>query len=163
MVFVYAHTIPQILAWGELIFNHLFFISQYPRGFFKVVVLTVITAEAGIHTLIHSGFLPAQERHFQGYVLFPDFGKALTLPKKYVQGNLVNGTMDMQKTIQVDLIMKKEFSLPAFNNEDEERDFWANIDLSDYFEPEDFSRVSFPNLKSTLGAAPSRDSSFDIH
>ncbi|MBI2414249.1 BrnA antitoxin family protein [candidate division WWE3 bacterium] len=43
--------------------------------------------------------------------------------------------------------MKKYLKLPKFKNEDEERDFWANIDLTDYFEPSDFARVSFPNLK----------------
>ncbi|NOX61453.1 MAG: hypothetical protein GXP42_05845 [Chloroflexi bacterium] len=45
--------------------------------------------------------------------------------------------------------MKQTFNLPAFTDEDEERDFWAEIDLSDYFEPGDFERVSFPNLKPT--------------
>lgn len=43
--------------------------------------------------------------------------------------------------------MKKELKLPKFNNENEERDFWQKIDLSDYFEPGDFEPVSFPNLK----------------
>lgn len=45
--------------------------------------------------------------------------------------------------------MKKKLRIPKFKNEDEERDFWAKIDLSDYFEPEDFVPVSFPNLKPT--------------
>ena len=45
--------------------------------------------------------------------------------------------------------MKRNLRLPPFANEDEERDFWAEIDLSDYFEPGDFERVSFPNLKPT--------------
>lgn len=45
--------------------------------------------------------------------------------------------------------MKKTFKrIPKFKNEDEERDFWAKADTSDYF---DFSKpltnVSFPNLK----------------
>ena len=43
--------------------------------------------------------------------------------------------------------MKKKLVLPKFKNEDEERDFWAKIDLSDYYEPEDFESISFPNLK----------------
>ncbi|OGK15172.1 hypothetical protein A3H80_02900 [Candidatus Roizmanbacteria bacterium RIFCSPLOWO2_02_FULL_37_19] len=43
--------------------------------------------------------------------------------------------------------MKKKLKLPKFKNEDEERDFWAKLDLSEYFEPEDFVPVSFPNLK----------------
>lgn len=43
--------------------------------------------------------------------------------------------------------MKKLLNIPQFRSEDDERDFWANIDLSDYFEPSDFHRVSFPNLK----------------
>ena len=45
--------------------------------------------------------------------------------------------------------MKKPLKLPKFKNEDEERDFWAKIDLSEYLEPEDFKSVSFPNLKPT--------------
>ncbi len=43
--------------------------------------------------------------------------------------------------------MKKRLSVPKFKNEDEEREFWANIDLADYFEAKDFVPVSFPNLK----------------
>jgi len=45
--------------------------------------------------------------------------------------------------------MKKKLVLPKFKNEDEERDFWAKIDLSEYYEPEDMVPVSFPNLKPT--------------
>ncbi len=45
--------------------------------------------------------------------------------------------------------MKKKLKIPLFKNEDEEREFWANIDLSDYYEPSDMVRVSFPNLKPT--------------
>lgn len=45
--------------------------------------------------------------------------------------------------------MKKILKLPAFKNEDAERDFWAKIDLNEYFEPGDFVSVSFPNLKPT--------------
>jgi len=45
--------------------------------------------------------------------------------------------------------MKKKLILPEFRNEDEEREFWANIDLSEYYEPNDMVPVSFPNLKPT--------------
>jgi predicted DNA binding CopG/RHH family protein len=45
--------------------------------------------------------------------------------------------------------MKKEIKLPEFKDEDEERAFWADADLSDYFEPADFDKVSLPNLKPT--------------
>lgn len=45
--------------------------------------------------------------------------------------------------------MKKLLKLPNFKNEDEERDFWAKINLADYYEPSDFEPVSFPNLKPT--------------
>ncbi|PIS15605.1 hypothetical protein COT62_02805 [Candidatus Roizmanbacteria bacterium CG09_land_8_20_14_0_10_41_9] len=45
--------------------------------------------------------------------------------------------------------MKKKLVLPKFKNEDEERDFWSKIDLSEYYEPEDLEEVSFPNLKPT--------------
>ena len=45
--------------------------------------------------------------------------------------------------------MKKALKLPKFKNEDEERKFWAKINLADYYEPGDFISVSFPNLKPT--------------
>lgn len=37
--------------------------------------------------------------------------------------------------------------IPKFKNEDKEREFWAKINLADYFDASDFERVSFPNLK----------------
>ncbi len=45
--------------------------------------------------------------------------------------------------------MKKQFNIPKFKNEDEERKFWAKVNLTDYFRPSDFEPVSFPNLKPT--------------
>lgn len=45
--------------------------------------------------------------------------------------------------------MKKILKLPVFKNEDAERDFWDKIDITEYFDPEDFVPVSFPNLKPT--------------
>ena len=42
---------------------------------------------------------------------------------------------------------KKRLVVPKFKNENEEREFWDNISLADYFGPEDFVPVSFPNLK----------------
>lgn len=45
--------------------------------------------------------------------------------------------------------MKRQLKIPKFKNEDEEREFWWKLDLSEYFEPSDFERVSFPNLKPT--------------
>ena len=45
--------------------------------------------------------------------------------------------------------MKKPLKLPKFKNEDEEREFWANLDLSEYYEQSDMIPVSFPNLKPT--------------
>ena len=43
--------------------------------------------------------------------------------------------------------MKKELRVPKFKSEDEERAFWARIDLTDYFDLKDARPVSFPNLK----------------
>ncbi len=43
--------------------------------------------------------------------------------------------------------MKKQINPPKFNNEDEEREFWANIDLSDYIESADLQKITLPNLK----------------
>jgi predicted DNA binding CopG/RHH family protein len=48
--------------------------------------------------------------------------------------------------------MKKRLKLPKFKDEDEEREFWAKLDLTEYFEPEDFVSASFPNLKPTTRA-----------
>ncbi len=45
--------------------------------------------------------------------------------------------------------MRKKLKIPKFRTEDQERTFWDKINLSDYFEPADFERVSFPNLKPT--------------
>lgn len=45
--------------------------------------------------------------------------------------------------------MKKPLKLPKFKNEDEEREYWAKLDLSEYYEPSDMERISFPNLKPT--------------
>jgi predicted DNA binding CopG/RHH family protein len=43
--------------------------------------------------------------------------------------------------------MRKPLKPPNFKNEDEEREFWSTINLADYYEPNDFESVSFPNLK----------------
>ncbi len=45
--------------------------------------------------------------------------------------------------------MKKQLNIPKFKNEDQERDFWAKLDLSEYYDSSDFERISFPNLKPT--------------
>jgi len=45
--------------------------------------------------------------------------------------------------------MNKKLKIPKFKNESEERAFWSKLDLSKYFKPSDFQRVSFPNLKPT--------------
>lgn len=43
--------------------------------------------------------------------------------------------------------MKKLKPIPKFKNEDEERDFWAVHDLTDYFDMNKAEEVVFPNLK----------------
>jgi len=42
----------------------------------------------------------------------------------------------------------KKIILPEFKNEDEERNYWNNFDLSK-LDPKDFISASFPNLKLT--------------
>jgi len=42
--------------------------------------------------------------------------------------------------------------IPEFNNEDEEREFWATHDSSEYANWSQASRVVFPNLKPTTRA-----------
>ncbi|MBU1017146.1 MAG: BrnA antitoxin family protein [Patescibacteria group bacterium] len=48
--------------------------------------------------------------------------------------------------------MKKQLNLPKFKSEYAEREFWAKINIADYFEASDFKPVSFPNLKPTTRA-----------
>ena len=48
--------------------------------------------------------------------------------------------------------MKEKFNIPRFKNEDAERNFWAKTDLSEHFEPKDFSSVSLLNLKPSSSA-----------
>jgi predicted DNA binding CopG/RHH family protein len=45
--------------------------------------------------------------------------------------------------------MKKVLKLPTFKNEDEEREFWAQLNLADYYDSGDAKSVHFPNLKPT--------------
>lgn len=46
--------------------------------------------------------------------------------------------------------MKKELKeIPKFKSEDEEREFWATHDSTDYFDWAKAERVVFPNLKPT--------------
>jgi len=43
--------------------------------------------------------------------------------------------------------MKKLKKIPKFKNEDEERNFWANNDSSDFIDWEKSKLYSFPNLR----------------
>ena len=43
--------------------------------------------------------------------------------------------------------MKKLKTIPKFETEDQERDFWAKADSSEYFDFSKFKKVRFPNLK----------------
>lgn len=47
------------------------------------------------------------------------------------------------------IFMKKKIKILHFKNEAKERAFWGKIDLSEYFDADDFERSSFPNLKPT--------------
>lgn len=38
-------------------------------------------------------------------------------------------------------------TIPKFKNEDEERNFWASVDSSEYFDFSKMKHVKFPNLK----------------
>ena len=48
--------------------------------------------------------------------------------------------------------MKKRLEVPEFASEEEEREFWAQVNLADYYEPVDAEEVIFPNLKPTSRA-----------
>lgn len=43
--------------------------------------------------------------------------------------------------------MKKPLKLPDFKNEKEVQKFMENTDFSEYLEPPDLKKISFPNLK----------------
>ena len=45
---------------------------------------------------------------------------------------------------------KTDERIPVFKNEDEEREFWATHSPLDYFDSNNVSRASFPNLKPSL-------------
>lgn len=45
--------------------------------------------------------------------------------------------------------MKKFKKIPKFKNEDEERDFWATHDSTDYVDWSKAEQVVFPNLRPT--------------
>jgi predicted DNA binding CopG/RHH family protein len=48
--------------------------------------------------------------------------------------------------------MKKLKKIPAFKSEDEEREFWATHDSTQYIDMSKAERVIFPNLKPTTKA-----------
>ena len=48
--------------------------------------------------------------------------------------------------------MKNLKQIPKFKNEDEEREFWASADTSEYFDWSKAEPVIFPNLKPTTEA-----------
>ena len=50
--------------------------------------------------------------------------------------------------------------IPTFKNEDEERDFWATADSSEYFDWNKAKKVVFPNLKPTTESISLRLPSF---
>ena len=55
---------------------------------------------------------------------------------------------------------KKLKPIPKFRDEDEERDFWATADSSEYFDWSRAERVIFPNLKSSTESISLRLPSF---
>jgi len=55
---------------------------------------------------------------------------------------------------------KKLKPIPKFRDEDEERDFWATADSSEYFDWSKAERVIFPNLKSSTESISLRLPSF---
>jgi len=37
--------------------------------------------------------------------------------------------------------MKQKLEIPKFENENQERQFWSNLDLTDYFDPSNFEEI----------------------
>lgn len=52
--------------------------------------------------------------------------------------------------------MKKFKPIPRFESEDQERDFWATHDSTEYVDWSKAQLVSFPNLKRTNFPSPTR-------
>jgi len=46
--------------------------------------------------------------------------------------------------------MKKLKEIPKFRNEDEEREFWANHDSTEYIDWDQAEQVTFPNLRPSV-------------
>ena len=46
--------------------------------------------------------------------------------------------------------MKITKTTPTFKNENEEREFWENNDILDYFDESKVQRICFPNVKKTI-------------
>jgi hypothetical protein len=70
-----------------------------------------------------------------------------------------------EDTARVRLVYRKEryydirnLKLPKFKTENQKRNFWSKIQLTDYFEPADFDSVSFSKLKPLLKLMPLRKS-----
>lgn len=55
---------------------------------------------------------------------------------------------------------KKLKAIPKFKNEDEERNFWATADTSEYFDWSKAQKVIFPNLKPSTESISLRLPSF---
>ena len=45
--------------------------------------------------------------------------------------------------------MKSRLKIPKFQTEEKEREYWDRMDLTQYFNSQDWETVSFPNLKPT--------------
>ena len=45
--------------------------------------------------------------------------------------------------------MTVKLKVPQFKTEDQEREYWARMDLTQYFSSTDWEAVSFPNLRPT--------------
>lgn len=58
--------------------------------------------------------------------------------------------------------MKTFKKIPRFKTEDEEREFWATHDSTDYFDWSKARLVRFPNLKRTNFASPTRTISLRV-
>lgn len=56
--------------------------------------------------------------------------------------------------------MKKLKKIPTFKSEDDERDFWAIHDVTDFFDISKAQRVIFPNLKPSTESISLRLPSF---
>ena len=80
---------------------------------------------------------------------FAENFSALFLPETWVGGN-----------VEIMTTLKKQ--IPKFDSEDEEREFWATHDSTNYIDWSEAKRVGMPNLKPSSSSPPDKTVSITL-